>query len=508
MTKPETTYQGQVDSPDVILVGSGIMSATLGVLLKLLKPELRLQMYEVTEQPAQESSHGWNNAGTGHAGLCELSYTPHCRADGTVDVTKAFQVFEEFEVSRQLWAFAVANGILSTPGDFIRQVPHISFVSGAVQVDYLRARYEGLASHHFFSAMEFTADPATVAQWAPLLMKGRSGEPVAATRVGAGTDVNFGALARGFVAWLAAQPGCGVATGHRVRSIRKDAGQWRLEIQNTGTKTSFANKTPFVFIGAGGGSLPLLQQTGIPESRGIGGFPIGGQWLVCDRPEIVAQHHAKVYGQALGTAPTMAVPHLDTRMLDGNPVLLFGPFAAWTSKFLHGGGSHLDLPRSIKPHNLMTLTNVGLKNLELIRYLVQQGKQSKEDRMRTLRDFYPDARSENWRLINAGIRVQAIKSTEGKSGIVHYGTEVITDKAKSIAALLGASPGASVSASIAVQLVEQCMPELLLSPAGRDRMRAIVPTYGVDIKQPQNAGYYQRASENADRALQLTEIAS
>ncbi len=356
--------------------------------------------------------------------------------------------------------------------------------------------------------MQYTSDPEVVDQWAPLLTEGRSGEPIAATRVAQGTDVNFGVLARGLVAWLAAQPGCGVATGHRVLGLKRAGQGWQVQVEDLGTRKRLKSTAGFVFIGAGGGSLSLLQKTGIPQSRGIGGFPIGGQWLVCDTPEIVEQHHAKVYGQALGTAPTMAVPHLDTRVLDGKKVLLFGPFAAWTSKFLHGGGSHLDLPRSIKPHNVLTLTNIGVKNLDLIRYLVQQSKQTKEDRMRSLRDFYPAARSEDWRLIDAGIRVQAIKSSEGKSGIVHYGTEVITDDRKSVAALLGASPGASVSASIALQLIETCMPAMLARPEVQERMRTMVPTYGVDLKQPRNADVYQMASRMASAALQLEEPAS
>lgn len=504
MTATSRSHESYVDIPDVILVGSGIMSATLGVMLKVLKPELRIQMYEVTEQPAQESSHGWNNAGTGHAGLCELSYTPHQRPDGTVDVTNAIKIFEEFEASRQFWSFAVREGILASPHEFIRAVPHVSFVSGEASVAFLRARHQALAAHHFFSSMEFTAAPDTVAAWAPLLMQGRSGGAVAATRVKTGTDVNFGVLARGLIAWLAAQPGCGVATGQRVTSLQKDGPGWKLFIQDTHTGRTRQNSAPFVFIGAGGGSLPLLQGSGIPESRGIGAFPIGGQWLVCDNPEIIEQHHAKVYGQALGAAPTMAVPHLDTRVLEGKRVLLFGPFAAWTSKFLHGGGSHFDLPRSVRSHNLLTLTNIGLKNLDLIRYLVQQGRQSKEDRMGSLRDFYPAARSADWRLIDAGIRVQAIKSTAGKTGIVHYGTEVITDARKSIAALLGASPGASVSASIAINLIETCLPHLLSSEQDRKRMQGMVPTYGLDIKQPRNAENYESARQSASAMLQIS----
>lgn len=506
----ETTSERRTDvrtivqRPDAVLIGSGIMSATLGAMLKVLDPGLRLQMFEVTAKPAQESSHGWNNAGTGHAGLCELSYTPHRHADGTVDVGKAVEIFEQFETSRQFWAFAVAQGMLPAPDSFIRQVPHLSFVSGEGGVDYLRARFQGLRQHPFFADMEFTDNPAVVSRWAPLLMESRDRTPVAATRVAAGTDVNFGVLARGLVQWLAQQPGCGVATGHRVEFLQRDGGTgWKLRVHDAMGGAAVQCVAPFVFIGAGGGSLPLLQQTGIPASRGIGGFPIGGQWLVCRNPEIVQQHHAKVYGQALGASPTMAVPHLDTRVLDGQDFLLFGPFAAWTSKFLHGGGSHLDLPRSVKGHNLMTLANIGVKNLGLIRYLVQQGRQSHEDRLQSLREFYPAARAADWHVVDAGIRVQAIKRSEGKSGIVHYGTEIIASDDRSVAALLGASPGASVSASIALSLIQRCMPHLLSGSAGAERARAMVPTFGIDLKDPDQAEVYRTASAHATRILQL-----
>ncbi len=503
MAAPQAAYTTRVDLPDVVLIGSGIMSATLGAMLKVLRPEIRIQLYEAAGEPAQESSHGWNNAGTGHAGLCELSYTPHRRADGTVDVTKAIQVFEEFEISRRFWAFAVEQDMLPSPADFIRPVPHISFVAGEQDVEFLRARHQALVGHPFFQGMEFTTDAAEITRWAPLLMEGRSGEAVAATRAQDGTDVNFGALARGLVGWLARQPGCGVLTAHRVRSIRRDGDGWRLGIRDVRTRALHDALTPFVFIGAGGGSLPLLQQSGIPESRGIGGFPIGGRWLICDNPEIVARHNAKVYGQALGAAPTMAVPHLDTRILDSRRVLLFGPFAAWTSKFLHGNGSRLDLPRSVKPHNARTLAAIGIKNLDLIRYLLEQGRQSDEDRLRSLRAFYPGARSADWRLIDAGIRVQAIKSSEGKSGIVHYGTEIVTDGPRSIAALLGASPGASVSASIALQVIERCLPQVLASEAGRSRLRVMAPTHGMDSKEDAHGEAYREAGRHASRVLQL-----
>ncbi|MGI4827247.1 MAG: malate dehydrogenase (quinone) [Janthinobacterium lividum] len=504
MIETDQQHSSHVQNPDVLLVGSGIMSASVAVMLRYLAPSLRIQLYEASDELSQESSHGWNNAGTGHAGLCELSYTPHRSADGSVDVSKAVEIFEQFEFSRQFWSFAVQRGILGEPKEFIRPIPHMSFVSGAAQVPFLRARYEGMRAHHFFREMEYTSDRRKVEAWAPLLMDGRGQEPVAATRASAGTDVNFGTIARSLVRWLATQPGCGVATSHRVTDLTKSANGWDVAVHNLKSGARHRTSAKFVFLGAGGGSLPLLQRSGIPESRGIGGFPIGGQWLVCQNPEVIAQHSAKVYGQALGAAPTMAVPHLDTRVLDGKTVLLFGPYAAWTSKFLHGKGSPLDLPRSIRSHNLITLLQTGTKNLDLIRYLRQQGMQSKADRLNTLRSFYPAARLEDWGLVDAGIRVQAIKKTDGQAGIVHYGTEIVMNREHSLAALLGASPGASVSAHIALNIIKRCLPALLQSPSGQGRMAEMIPIWNVDIKDAQNSSVYEDLSDRASQFLQLS----
>lgn len=445
-----------VQNPDIILIGSGIMSSNLGALLKRLDPALSIQVYEVSDSLAQESSNGWNNAGTGHAGICELSYTPHREADGTVNVTKAIGIFEEFSHSKQFWGHATASGMISQPQDFIRPVPHVSFVHGQEQVNYLKARYEGLAAHHFFRDMQFTTDRATISTWAPLLMEGRGPEPVAATWMAGGTDVNFGVISRKLLGWLEAQDSCGIATNHRVTGLQKTAGGWQVTVQDLLNGEVRTNHARFVFIGAGGGTLPLLQRSGIPEAKGLGGFPIGGQWLICRNPDIIARHHAKVYGQALAAAPTMAVPHLDTRQLDGRPCLLFGPFAAWTTKFLHRHGRVTDLPFSVRPDNLATLLRIGYHNIPLVRYLVQQGTQSMEDRMDVLRVFYPAAQARDWELIDAGIRVQAIKKTDGQAGIVHYGTEVITDATCTLSALLGASPGASVSVNIVLQIIRKC----------------------------------------------------
>ncbi|WP_367873229.1 malate dehydrogenase (quinone) [Luteolibacter sp. Populi] len=497
---PHSTH---IHNPDVIIIGSGVMSANLGAMLKRLEPTLSIQVYEVTEELAQESSHGWNNAGTGHAGICELSYTPHREPDGTVKVAKAIEIFEHFDHSKQFWAHAVASGMADKPKEFITPLPHISFVHGKEMVEYLRARYEGMAAHHFFRGMEFSTDREKIASWAPLLLEKRGEVPIAATKMDGGTDVNFGNISRKLLGWLEKQPGCGIASNHRVTDLTKTATGWEVKTRNLVTGESHENNAKFVFVGAGGGSLALLQKSGIPEAKGLGGFPIGGQWLVCENPEIVARHQAKVYGQPLESAPTMAVPHLDTRILDGKKTLLFGPFAAWTTKFLHKKGSYLDLPLSVKPDNLATLLKIGVSNLPLVKYLIQQGTQSMQDRMDVLHVFYPGAKAEDWKLIEAGIRVQAIKKTDGEAGIVHYGTEVITNEDRSISALLGASPGASVSVNIVLEVVKKCFGHLLETPEGRARMKEMIPTWDEDIKKPENAARFAEVDRRSNELLQL-----
>ena len=492
-----------VENPDVILIGSGIMASNLGAMLKRLDPRLSIQLYEVTDGLAQESSDGWNNAGTGHAGICELSYTPKRAADGSMNVNKVIEIFEQFEHSKQFWSYAVASGMADQPKEFINPVPHISFVHGPEQVDFLKARHAGMSAHHFFREMEFTTDRATIASWAPLLLEGRGDVPIAATKMDGGTDVNFGEISRKLLGWLRRQEGCGIASGHRVIGLRKISTGWEVRAKELATGQVRVNRAKFVFVGAGGGSLSLLQKSGIPEAKGLGGFPIGGQWLVCDNPEIVKKHQAKVYGQALEAAPTMAVPHLDTRILDGKKTLLFGPFAAWTTKFLHKKGSFTDLPFSVRPDNLATLINIGIHNLDLVRYLIQQGTQSMQDRMDVLHVFYPAAQAADWKLIDAGIRVQAIKKMDGQAGIVHYGTEVITDAARSISALLGASPGASVSVNIVLEVIKKCFPDLLTSPEGHARMKAMIPTFDEDIKLPANAARFREVRQRADEILGL-----
>ena len=492
-----------LNSPDVIIIGSGVMSANLGALLKRLDPSLAIQVYEATTELAQESSHGWNNAGTGHAGICELSYTPDQNAAGEVDVSNAIKIFAQFERTKQFWSYAVAEGMIDKPRDFIRPVPHLSFVHGEKMVNFLRARHAAMQAHPFFSSMEFSTDRAEIARWAPLLTEERAQVPIAATKMDSGTDVDFGVVSRKLLAWLARQPRCAVSAGQRVVDLNRTAAGWDVAVKDVANGSVHHTSAKFVFVGAGGGSLLLLQKAGVAESRGLGAFPIGGQWLVCDKPEIVARHQAKVYGQPLDAAPTMAVPHLDTRVLDGKQTLLFGPFASWTTKFLHRAGSWTDLPSSFRPHNIATLLKIGAKNLDLIRYLVQQGTQSMDDRMKVLHVFYPGAKKADWKLIDGGIRVQAIKKTDGEAGIVHYGTEVITDEKKTISALLGASPGASVCVHIVLEVVQTCFPQLLTTPEGHARMKAMIPSFDEDLRDPALAARYADASRVVEKKLQL-----
>ena len=493
-----------MDEVDVILIGSGVMSANLGALLSQLDPSLSIELYEVTKQLSQESSNGWNNAGTGHAGICEVAYTPDRGVDGEIKVDKAIEIFAEFEQTKQFWAHAVRTGMIDKPSEFINQVPHISFVVGQEQVEFLRSRYQGMRKHPFFSKMEYSEDAEQIRKWAPLLIEGRVDQPVAATYMEAGTDVNFGEVSRKLIHWLGQQDGCSIHVETRVTNLKRSGKGWEVTIQNLADGTTHQKKAKFIFIGAGGGSLPLLQKAGVDEIRGYGGFPIGGQWLICEKPEIVERHHAKVYGLSPGEAPTMAVPHLDSRVLDGKEALLFGPYAAWTTKFLHRGGSFFDLPGSIKFHNWLTLLKVGISNLPLVGYLIQQGLQGMNTRLKELRNFYPDAKAEDWKLIDAGIRVQAIKKEDGDAGIVHFGTEVVTSKDRTVSALLGASPGASVCVNIVLEVAQKCFGELFTRDEVQKRLLGMIPTLGLHSRiDPENTAEFEKHSLNAEKTLGL-----
>ncbi len=412
-------------SPDVVLVGAGIMSATLGVLLKELQPDLTIEIFESLDGVATESSDAWNNAGTGHAALCELNYTPQ-KADGSIDVSKALQINEAFKISKQFWSYLVEQNHIPSPETFIQRIPHLSFVHGAKNVDYLRKRHEALAAHHLFE--EHAILDRACANWpSGCRSSWRAGtrcKPVAATRVALGTDVNFGALTRSLIAYLKSLGGVSVHLRHEVLNLHRDADStWRLYVNDKAADQKRTVNAKFVFLGAGGGALPLLQKSGIPEGRGFGGFPVSGQWLRCENPALIERHYAKVYGKAPVGAPPMSVPHLDTRMIDGKKGLLFGPFAGFTTKYLKNG-SLLDFPLAIQPNNFVPMTAAAFQNIPLTRYLIGQVLQSPKDRLAALREFVPQAKMEDWKLAIAGQRVQVIKKDpkRGRHPPVRHGS--------------------------------------------------------------------------------------
>ncbi|MBX3161773.1 MAG: malate dehydrogenase (quinone) [Deltaproteobacteria bacterium] len=460
---------------EVVLIGAGIMSATLGTLLHKLDPALRIEAFERLDRAAAESSDAWNNAGTGHAGYCELNYTP-ASPGGEVDCGKALRIAAQFHQSLELWRALVACGDLPETPSFIRQVPHLSFVTGDADVAYLRRRAAHLADARLFRDIEYTENPAQIAAWIPLVMDGRGdGAPVAATRMARGTDVNFGALTRSMFAALVARPEFALHLSHEVRGLHRDGDGWRVEVKDLASGDERTVRTRFVFIGAGGYSLNLLEQSGVPEAKGYGAFPVSGQWLRCTNRDVIARHHAKVYGQAEVGAPPMSVPHLDTRWIGDERELLFGPYAGITTKFLRHG-SWLDLLRSIGIHNLRAVLSAGLGNLDLTRYLVGQAMMSAEERVEILRRYCPSANDDDWEVQVAGLRVQIIKSDGRGGGELKFGTEVVCGANGTIAALLGASPGASTAVSIMLELLQRCFPEAWASVAWRERLAALLPS--------------------------------
>lgn len=468
---------------DVILIGAGIMSATLGALLKELVPDWDITVFERCATAGEESSNEWNNAGTGHSSLCELNYTAE-QPDGSVDISKAVKVNEEYQVSKQFWSYLVDSKLIRNPRDFIMPVPHMSFVQGEQDVAFLRNRYKALSANPLFQGMEFSDDPGKLAEWIPLMMKDRNvNQPIAATRIESGTDVNFGALTRILFTHLKSK-NVDIRFKHNVDDIqRTHDGMWEVKVRNVDNGAVERHTAKFVFIGGGGGSLHLLQKSGIPEGKGIGGFPVSGLFMVCQNPEIVAQHHAKVYGKAPVGAPPMSVPHLDTRFIDNKESLLFGPFAGFSPKFLKFG-SMFDLITSVKPHNLVTMMAAGAKNMSLTTYLIKQVMLSKEQRMEALRDFVPNARSEDWDLLVAGQRVQVIKDTAAGKGTLQFGTEVISAADGSIAALLGASPGASTAVSVMLEVIRRCFPQQI--KAWEPKIKEMIPSYGLSFSKNPN----------------------
>jgi malate dehydrogenase (quinone) len=462
---------------DVALIGGGIMSATLGTLLKQLEPTWNIQIFERLSQVALESSNPWNNAGTGHSALCELNYTPE-RPDGTIDISSAVKVNEQFQVSRQFWAHLLDVGALPDPSAFINSTPHMSFVWGEDNVEYLRRRYEALKDQPLFAGMEFSTDAAVIRKWAPLLIPGRrKDQPIAATHIAAGTDVDFGALTRLLTDYLT-RNGAELILEESVTKLKRRNGLWRITTRHTIGGTPEFYDAKFVFVGAGGYALNLLQKSGIKEIRGFGGFPVSGEFLRTDDQELVRRHQAKVYGKPALGAPPMSVPHLDTRVVDGQASLMFGPYAGFSPRFLKSG-SVFDLVRSIRWHNLIPMIAAGASNLGLVRYLVGQLLASPSTKFEALLEFFPDANPSDWYKITAGQRVQVIKKDAKKGGVLQFGTEVVAAADGSIAGLLGASPGASTAVPIMLGLLEKCFAGSI--DKWRPQLVAMVPSYGKQL---------------------------
>ena len=492
-TSPEKT--------DVLLIGGGIMSASMGTMLEELQPGWKQIMVEKLDGVALESSNGWNNAGTGHSANMELNYTPE-RKDGSIDVSKALEINEAFMVSRQFWTAQVKEGVMHDPRSFINSTPHMSFVWGD-NVDFLTKRYAALQKTALFQGMKFSTDHKQIEQWAPLVMEGRDPQQkVAATWTPVGTDVNYGEITRQLIGSLKKNNNFRLETSSEVTEFKRNGdNSWHVTIKDVKNGSERAVDAKYVFIGAGGGALKLLQKTGIPEADNYAGFPVGGSFLVTENSAIANRHLAKVYGQASTGAPPMSVPHLDTRYLDGKRVVLFGPFATFSTKFLKNG-SLFDLLSTTTTHNIVPMTDVGIDNFDLVKYLIGQVMLSDEDRFDALKEYYPDAKKEDWKLIQAGQRVQIIKKDAEKGGVLKLGTEIVTDQQKTVAALLGASPGASTAAPIALSVMQKLFPEEFKSAEWQAKIHKMIPGYGQKLND--NVPLLQQVWNDTAATLQLT----
>ncbi|GHD91471.1 putative malate:quinone oxidoreductase [Pseudocitrobacter faecalis] len=488
---------------DFLLIGGGIMSASLGTWLQELQPDWKQVMVEKLDGVALESSNGWNNAGTGHSANMELNYTPE-RPDGSIDVSKALDINEQFMISRQFWTAQVKRGILREPHSFINSTPHMSFVWGDTNVNYLQKRYDALQKTTLFQGMKFSTDHQQIQQWAPLVMQGRDPQQkVAATWTPAGTDVNYGEITRQLIGSLKKSPNFSLQTSSEVTEFKRNGdNSWHVTIKDVNNGKEHAIDAKYVFIGAGGGALKLLQKTGIPEADNYAGFPVGGSFLMTENPAITKEHLQKVYGQASVGAPPMSVPHIDARFIDGKRVVLFGPFATFSTKFLKNG-SFFDLLSTTTTSNVMPMTHVGLDNFDLVKYLISQVMLSDDDRFAALKEYYPQARKEDWKLIQAGQRVQIIKKDEDKGGVLKLGTEVVVDQQRTISALLGASPGASTAAPITLNVIKKMFPEQFSSEQWQSKIRAIVPSYGQQLNG--NSALTQQVWDDTAATLQLVK---
>lgn len=454
---------------DAFLIGAGIMSSTLASILIELYPNWKIQISERLTNGGLESSASLNNAGTGHSGYCELNYTPE-DADGNIDITKALKVYKAFNKSKEFWGYLIRKGAIKE--DFYTTTQHISFVTGQKNVEYLYKRYRTMILETAFENMRFVNKPdGLIRHLGNLIMDGRDHSIPYAATLHEGGDIDFGKLTKYLIQHLH-DIGVDIRENQEVIDLYKTDDKWNIIQKNTITGTLTRIETKFVFIGAGGAAITLLEKSGIPEANGYGGFPVSGEWLICDKPEIVEQHKGKVYGRPSVGSPPMSTPHLDVRFIDGKKVLLFGPYAGMSTKFLKNG-KWTDFFKSIRLSNIGVMLDAGARNLGLTKYLISELFKSKNGRFKMLQEYYPKAKQEDWKPAIAGQRVQVIKKVNGK-GVIEFGTEIVSSEDGSLACLLGASPGASTSVNIMIGLLDKCF---VLDEEAKTKLSEMIPSY-------------------------------
>jgi malate dehydrogenase (quinone) len=466
---------------DIVCIGGGVMSVTLAKLLHELDPKIDITIYEKLSSCALESSQSINNAGTGHAGYCELNYTPINRQQ-IVNIDRALKINREFEVSLQFWSFLTKKYKSFKPKSFITQVPHISFVKGEKDISFLKKRYEALSKTLLFKGIRFSRNLETIKQWAPLIGE-VSTDNIAMTRAEHGSDVDFESLSHQMLKILSTNKNFAVHVNHEIKSISQAQDKtWDLKIYNAKTKKIILVNAKFIFIGAGGSTIHLLQKSNIKNQIGYGGFPVNGEWLICTKPSLTKKHFSKVYGLAGPKAPPMSAPHLDLRIINGKRELMFGPFASFTFKFLKTG-SYLDLVKSIRFQNILPMLHVFIRNLNLLSYLIKQSSSSYKDKMNALREFYPLAHEKDWKLASAGKRVQIIKPFKKIGGKLEFGTEVVWSDDATLAALMGASPGASTSVYSMLNVIEKSFRGRINSTTWKNTIEKMAPSYNQDLSK-------------------------
>ena len=435
---------------DAVLVGAGIMSTTLAILISEVLPSVRILIIEKLDSAGLESTGAFNNAGTGHAANCELNYTP-TNKKGAFQMEKALKINNSFEISLEFWASLYKAGSIDAE-KFLKFIPHISFVSGEDNSAFLYRRYQHMKKFKEFERMQYSSSPKEIESWAPLLTLNRNTkEKIAATKIDRGTDINFEALTNEYLSYLKTNKNIEIKYSTELLNLKRiGSNNWELFLREKSKEIVLV--TNYIFLGAGGKTINLLQKSKIPESKLYGGFPVSGKWLISDKINLTSQHNSKVYGKADIGAPPMSVPHLDARWINGKKFLLYGPFAGVTTKFLKKG-SYMDLFNSFKRDNIYSIIDVGFSNVNLINYLISQSLQNHSSRMKNLKRIMPSAVNSDWSLRNAGQRVQIIKTTKD-GGSLRFGTEVVNSKDGSLSALLGASPGASTAVQIMLEVLE------------------------------------------------------